>query len=63
MIYSESEPDLSFAISLVSDSDSSTESDSESDFSSTLINLEICIFLLNICILNKPVDNSFYPFS
>ena len=44
MIYSESEPDFSFAINLVSDFDSASESDSESDSSSGLINLDICIF-------------------
>ena len=48
MIYSgsESEPDFSFAINSVSDFDSASESDfkSDSDSSSGLINLEICIF-------------------
>ena len=66
MIYSESESELdfSFAINSVSDFDSASESDSESDSSSGLINLDICIFLLYICILlNKPVDNFFCPFS
>ena len=66
MIHSEpeSEPDFSFAIKLVSDFDSVSKSDSECNSSSALKNLNICIFLLYICILlNKPVDNSFYPLS
>ena len=49
MTYSESGPDSNFAISLLSNCDSSSESnsdsdDSESDFSSVFMNLEICIF-------------------
>ena len=44
MIYSESEPDFSFAINSVSDFGSASESDSESDYSLAFINLDICIF-------------------
>ena len=48
LIYSESEsePDFSFAINSVPDFDSASESDSSSAF----ISLDICIFLLYICI-------------
>ena len=50
MTYSKSGPDSNFAISLLSNFDSSSESNyvsdgSESDFSSVFMNLEICIFL------------------
>ena len=64
MIYSEpeSEPDFSFAINSVSDFDSVSESDSETNSSSALINLDICIFVLYISILlNKPAGNFCYP--
>ena len=50
MIYSESEsePDFSFAINLVSSFDSAyqsdSESDSESDSSLAFMNLDICVF-------------------
>ena len=50
MSYSESEPDLNFAINSLSNfdptfSESKSESDdSESDFSSVFMNLDICIF-------------------
>ena len=40
MIYSESEPDPSFVINLVS----SSESDSEYDSSLAFINLDTCVF-------------------
>ena len=44
--HSQSEPDSNFAISFVSNFDSISKSDSEpeSDFSSVLMNLDICIF-------------------
>ena len=66
MIYSESasEPDYSFAINSVSDFDSASESDTESDSSSALMNLDICIFLFCVYILpNKPADSFSFPFS
>ena len=50
MTYSESESDFSFVINSVADCDSDSEygsdveSESESDFSSTFMNLDICIF-------------------
>ena len=53
MSYSESELDSNFAINSVSDFDSSSESDS-------VMNLDICIFLLYIyTLLNKFADNFF----
>ena len=62
MSYSESELDSNFAINSVSDFDSASESDSEC--SSAFMNLDIFIFLFNICtLLNKPADSFFYPFS
>ena len=70
--YSESEPDSSFAINMLStfdptfsESKSKSESDdSESDFSSVFINLDICIFLPYIyTLLNKLADGFFYLFS
>ena len=42
--YSESELDSHFAINLAWDFDSASESDYESDSSSSLMNLDICIF-------------------
>ena len=42
--YSELELDSNFAINLVSDFDSASESDFESDFSLSLMNLDICTF-------------------
>ena len=65
MIYSESEsePDFSFAINLVSDFDSASESDSESDSSPAFMNLDIFFVLLCIyTLLNKPADNFFIHF-
>ena len=49
MTYSESEPDLNFAINSASNfvptfSESKSEPESESDFSSVFINLDICIY-------------------
>ena len=70
--YSESEPDSSFNINMLStfdptfsESKSKSESDDpESDFSSVFINLDICIFLPYIyTLLNKLADGSFYLFS
>ena len=47
-----------------SESKPESESESESDFNSAFMNLDICISLLYICILlNKLVENIFYPFS
>ena len=48
MSYSESEPDSNFAISSVSNFDSSSESnsESESDFSAVFLNLDVCIFFI-----------------
>ena len=62
--YSESELDSNFVINSVPDFNSESESDSESDSNSAFMNLDVCIFLLYICILlNKLADNFFYPFS
>ena len=50
MTYSESELDSNFAINSVSDfdtaSDSDSGSDSDPDFSSVVMNLDICIFFI-----------------
>ena len=63
MPYSESGPDSNFAINSASNFDyssSKSNSESESDFSSEVMNLDICIFLFYTCIpLNKPVDGFF----
>ena len=70
MTYSELESDFSFAINSESDFDSASESNSnsesefESEFSSVFINLDICIFLIYICLpLNEAADGFFYSFS
>ena len=64
MSYSESEPDSSFAINSVSDFNSASELDSESDFSSALMNLDICIFFtLYLQSSKKPADSFSFPFS
>ena len=42
--YSESELHFGFAINSVPDFDSASESESESEFSSVLMNTDICIF-------------------
>ena len=68
MTYQESESDFSFAINSVSDFDSAFESDSdsksESDFSSVLLNLDICIFFtLYLHPINKPADGFFFIYS
>ena len=54
MSYSESESD--------STSDSESNSESEFDFSSVFMNLDIFSPYI-YTLLNKPVDDSFYPFS
>ena len=62
MIYSEFESDFNFPINSASDFDSTSESgpQSESDFSSVLKNLDICIFSHHSCtILNKLADGFF----
>ena len=68
MAYSESELDFNFVINSASDfdstSESGSESESESDFSSALMNLDICNFLPYIyTLLNKLADGFFHPFS
>ena len=58
MTYSELESVSNFAFNSVSDSDS------DSDSSSASMNLVFLSFSLYICILlNKPEDNSSFPFS
>ena len=55
-----SDSDFNFVSKSVSDFNSESESDSEPDSNSTFMNLDICIFLLYICILlNKLADNFF----
>ena len=63
MSYSESEPDSNFIINSLSTffpTFSESNSESESDFSSTFMNLDICVFLPYIyTLLNKLADDFF----
>ena len=57
MSYSESEPDYSFVINLLSIFFESESDDSESDFNSVFMNLDICFFPPYIyTLLNKLAD-------
>ena len=61
MSYSELVPDSNFAINSASSFDySSCESESESDFSSVLMNLDICTFLPYIYTLLNKLAHHFF---
>ena len=62
--HSKSDPDCRLAINSVSDFDPASECDCESDFSSALMNLDICIFFtLYLHYVNEPADSFSFPFS